>query len=113
MLQPMLRSAVAFLLVILLSGTPALLQAQPAYSVKDQPDEPSAEAIVADVLILRPIGFLATVLGAVLYVVALPISLPTRSADVVGEKLVVNPAKYTFVRPVGASLADIEVNPTR
>jgi len=34
-------------------------------------------------------------------VVTLPLSIPTRSVDKAAQKLVVDPAKYTFVRPLG------------
>lgn len=63
--------------------------------------EPTAEAMLADVVLLRPFGFAATVLGSVVFVVALPFTLPTRSVDKAAKKLVVEPAKFTFARPLG------------
>jgi hypothetical protein len=101
MFQPILRSVVALTLVVFLVATSPLVYAQASYPSADPTEKPSAEAIAADVLLLRPAGFLATVLGSIVFVIALPISLPTRSVDYVAEKLVVAPAKYTFVRPLG------------
>jgi len=54
------------------------------------------------VFIVRPLSLAATALGVVMFVVALPVSIPTGSVKQVGKELVVVPFKYTFVRPVGA-----------
>jgi hypothetical protein len=113
MFQFMLRSIMVLTLVVSLIGTTTLARAQTSYPTKEQTIEPSAEGIAADVLLLRPVGFMAMVVGTVLFVISLPISLPTRSADVVAQKLVVNPAKYTFVRPLGVPEAGSELDITR
>jgi hypothetical protein len=101
MFQPVMRSVVALVVAVVLFGTIPLAHAQASYPVREQPLEPSAEAIVADVMVLRPVGLVATVFGTLIYVISLPVSLPTGSAGYVAEKLVVAPAKYTFVRPLG------------
>ena len=63
--------------------------------------EVTAEAMLVDVIVLRPFGIAATVLGAAVFVVSLPFTLPTRSVDQAAQRLVVDPAKFTFVRPLG------------
>jgi len=35
------------------------------------------------------------------FVITLPFSIPTKSVDKAAQKLIVDPAKYTFVRPLG------------
>ena len=57
--------------------------------------------ILMDALLLRPLGLAATVLGTAAFIVTLPFSLPTRSADDAAQVLVVKPATYTFARPLG------------
>jgi hypothetical protein len=57
--------------------------------------------VVADVLIVRPGCFVATVLGSALFVVALPAAAISRSVPQTADTLVVKPAKATFSRPVG------------
>ena len=57
--------------------------------------------MLVDVIVLRPFGIAATVLGAAVFVVSLPFTLPTRSVDQAAQRLVVDPAKFTFVRPLG------------
>jgi len=83
--------------VMLFLSTP-LAQAQESRS---ELDDGSTAAIIVDALFLRPAGFVATVLGTVAFVVTLPFSAPTRSADNAAQKLVVEPAKFTFARPLG------------
>ncbi|HUP91416.1 MAG TPA: hypothetical protein VM074_04150 [Solimonas sp.] len=65
-------------------------------------DSPSAGAMAVDLLIIRPVGIVATVAGVGLFILNLPLSLiqgepPTEAA----RKLIVEPARYTFQRPLG------------
>jgi hypothetical protein len=62
---------------------------------------PSPEAIVADVVLVRPLAFAATVIGSAFFVVALPIAAISRSVDQTAHALVVRPARATFTRPLG------------
>ncbi len=58
-------------------------------------------AMIGDILILRPVGLLATAVGAIVQGIGLPVSLLGGNAKEAGDALVVAPAKFTFVRPVG------------
>ncbi len=64
-------------------------------------DEIFAEGIVLDVFICRPAGMVTSMVGTTLFVVSLPFALPARSIRTTAKKLVVNPFKWTFVRPLG------------
>ncbi len=66
-----------------------------------QEEEISTENMVADALIVRPLGIIATILGAGLFVISLPFSALGKNVKEAGEKLVVAPAKFTFTRPLG------------
>jgi len=61
----------------------------------------SAEAMVADVVIARPVGLLATIMGSAVYVVALPFSLLGGNEEQAREKLIKEPGNFTFKRPLG------------
>lgn len=63
--------------------------------------EPTATDIVPDVLLVRPVGLVSIVVGAVIFVISLPVAIPTGSVGNVGRRLMGDPAEYTFVRPVG------------
>lgn len=57
--------------------------------------------MVLDLLILRPLGLLATGIGSVAFVVSLPFTLPSASAGAAACELVTRPLAYTFSRPLG------------
>lgn len=58
-------------------------------------------AIILDLVILRPVGLVATVAGVIIFVGSLPISLPTWSVGKAFNALVARPAVYTFWRDLG------------
>jgi len=64
-------------------------------------DEATAEGMIADFLFLRPLGIVATAVGTVFFIASLPFSAPSGSVKVAFKKLVVEPANFTFHRPLG------------
>jgi hypothetical protein len=54
-----------------------------------------------DTLVLRPVGIVATVVGSVFWLISLPFSAAGDNVDTATEKLVKDPAAYTFKRPLG------------
>lgn len=59
------------------------------------------EAAAFDLALARPGFFAATIGGAALFVVSLPVALPSKSVKSTFNTLVAYPAKNTFTRPVG------------
>jgi len=57
--------------------------------------------VVGDVALARPMGFVATVIGSAIFVVCLPFTLPSRSVKNTADKLVGEPFRFTFKRPLG------------
>ena len=57
--------------------------------------------MAADLVLVRPLSLVGTVLGTVGFVVSLPFTLPTGSADEAARALVARPFEYTFNRPLG------------
>jgi hypothetical protein len=57
--------------------------------------------MVVDVVVMRPLGLAATIVGTVLTVVALPFTIPSGSVEASARELIVKPAEYTFQRPLG------------
>jgi hypothetical protein len=80
----------------------ALIAPQIAYSQTIE-EEPTALAMAGDLLIARPLLITATVAGALLYIVSLPLSLAGGNAAEAGDTLVVGPAKAAFVRCLGCT----------
>lgn len=64
-------------------------------------EEPGGGAMVYDFLIVRPIGLAATVIGSAFWLVSMPFSASGDNFDTATQKLVKEPAAYTFKRPLG------------
>jgi hypothetical protein len=58
-------------------------------------------AMVFDALVLRPMGAVATVFGAAVWVVFLPVTIISGDVERTGSKFVADPLRYTFKRPLG------------
>jgi hypothetical protein len=63
--------------------------------------KPTAEQMIIDGLVYRPLSLAGTLLGTGLFIVTLPFSLLGGNADVAGERLVLEPANSTFDRCLG------------
>ncbi len=87
----MKKKLIALLAVLIL-----LAGAMPAMAAN-----PTDAEIVPDVLLMRPAGLAAIVLGSVIFVIALPVAIPSRSVSTAGRKLVLDPIEFTFIRPLG------------
>jgi hypothetical protein len=62
---------------------------------------PSGVGMIVDALVLRPAGFVATLIGGVAYVVSLPFSVAGGNTQQAWNTLVAQPAQFTFNRPLG------------
>jgi hypothetical protein len=102
----MAKQVLIVAMALMMIAVTSLVRAE-EYAVSPAPKEATAEAMLADVFILRPFGLAATVLGSVTFVVALPFTLLSRSVDKAAQRLVVDPAKFTFVRPLGYAPPEI------
>ena len=61
----------------------------------------SAEAMIADFVLVRPLGIIAVAVGSAFFIVSLPFSLLGGNSKAAAKKLVYDPAKFTFTRPLG------------
>ncbi|HEY7493335.1 MAG TPA: hypothetical protein VIH59_19755 [Candidatus Tectomicrobia bacterium] len=101
MSQSTITSLIATTLVTALLVTTSFAGTKTSYTTDDKEADVPAEAIMVDTLVLRPLGLAATVVGTALFVVSLPFSIPTKRVNKAAQKLVVEPGKYTFIRPLG------------
>ena len=61
----------------------------------------SGEAMIADLVFVRPLGIVAVAVGSVFFIVSLPFSLLGGNSKEAATKLVYDPANFTFSRPLG------------
>jgi len=71
----------------------------PTYQIQNPP----AYAMIGDLLIARPLLIAATVVGAGLFVIALPFTAASGGIGASGKALVVDPGKAAFVRCLGCT----------
>ncbi len=66
---------------------------------------PGSETMAVDLLVLKPLGFVSTVVGCGIFTLALPFTVWSKERiSEAGKQFVVEPGKYTFVRPLGRGL---------
>lgn len=76
----------------------------PLPATADDPNTVSGDKgtdMLVDIVIMRPLGLAATVIGTALTIVALPFTIPTGSVGDSAREMIVKPAQYTFKRPLG------------
>lgn len=106
-LKRVIVTVVALLMAAPFGAMPAYAMdtTQPSVIVSGEPtaaaDKPSAEIMTVDALLVRPLGLVATILGAGIFIVSLPFSALGGNVGEAGHALVVAPAKMTFTRPLG------------
>jgi hypothetical protein len=64
-------------------------------------DKVTGVEMFGDLVFVRPVMLLTTLAGTVTFLVSLPFSLLGGNVGDAGEALVLEPAKYTFIRPLG------------
>jgi hypothetical protein len=97
-----IRSLQVSLAAALLCAT-ALVHADESASYSSGADTaPSAVGMAADLLVARPLGLAATVLGTGIFIVALPFALISGDVSDPARRLIAEPAAFTFTRPLGA-----------
>ena len=60
-----------------------------------------AEAMIFDLFVAKPLGVVATAIGTGVFILSLPVSTMGGNAKEAGEKLVAEPVRFTFTRPLG------------
>ena len=72
-----------------------------SYDYMAESSEPTGGTMMADAFLMRPFMLVSTVVTTVTFVVMLPFSLLGGNVGESAQKLVAEPAKYTFTRPLG------------
>jgi hypothetical protein len=101
-MRRMNRKLMSYFVAIMLAVTSTVYVSGANAAYYDQEAEaPTAGTMLADTVMVRPLTLVGTAVGAVAFVVTLPFSALGGNVGEAGRILVVDPAKYTFVRPLG------------
>ncbi len=71
------------------------------YAFQNPNAEPTGGEMLADAFMVRPFMLVGTVLSTATFIVTLPFSALGGNVGEAADKLVVEPVKYTFARPLG------------
>ena len=94
--QNLRRAVVTISCVALLAGSVR------AMAIDDYgSDDVDSGGMLADLVFVRPLALVGTVLGAAVFVVALPFTVPSGSVEKTADAFVANPFEYTFNRRLG------------
>ncbi len=63
--------------------------------------DPTGGEMIADMIILRPLGLCAQAIGAAVFFISAPFSAAGGNIYDVQDELIVKPAKFTWKRPLG------------
>jgi hypothetical protein len=97
---------ITFFVLILFSVAILSENVYAASPVKPPPVEEGGDAqemagMIADCLVLRPLGLVGTVLGTAFFIVSVPFSALGGNVGQAFKTMVIKPAKFTFGRPLG------------
>ena len=99
------RRAIAFfgigVFIIVFTSTTSIAGNQ--YSTQTN-DEENAAAMIADFVFVRPAGCVAIATGAVFFTISMPFSALGGNFKQSVRKLVVEPFKFTWIRPLGKGI---------
>jgi hypothetical protein len=70
--------------------------------------EPSASIVAADAVLGRPLGLATTIVGTGVFILTLPMSVPSGSVESAAWGLIGRPGGWTFNRPLGRSKPEYE-----
>jgi len=88
-------------LLVLVVGFSLCVPVAMARDTTDDYGLTSSDAMVIDALIIRPVMVVVTAVGVVAFVASLPFTVLSGSVGKAGNAMVVEPAAYTFTRPLG------------
>ena len=77
--------------------------AEKGFGFKPNPNPPSSSVVAVDAIIGRPLGLATAIAGTAVFLVTLPMSIPSESTSEAAWGLVGRPAGWTFARPLGRS----------
>ena len=101
MLQTNRKHLTWFLAAMLTLSNIVFSPAAMAGRYNDIDTEPTGGTMLADTVLVRPFMLVSTVVGVATFIVTLPFSALGGNVGEAGNTLVMEPARYTFVRPLG------------
>lgn len=96
-----IKNKTTHLLIALIFGLLSITGTNSAFAGDADNEEAKGPSMVLDALLVRPLGVAGTALGTVFFIGTLPFTILGGNVPEAANALVVKPARYTFVRPLG------------
>ncbi len=96
-----MKNKTTHLLIAFIFGLLSITGTSPAFAGDTDNEEAQGPSMVLDALLVRPMGVAGTALGTVFFIGSLPFTILGGNVPEAADALVVKPARYTFVRPLG------------
>jgi len=94
-----IKESMALFILLGMVFSPLKAIASSSHAVLEEPV--TAESMIVDVLLARPLGLVTTVAGGALFIVSLPFSALGKNTEAAFDRLVKRPAVFTFKRSLG------------
>jgi hypothetical protein len=88
-------------ILIFTTATFPVVAGASSFSYMGEDTEPTGSEMMADMFLMRPFMLVSTVLTTVTFIVSLPFAAMGGNVGESAQKLVAEPAAYTFTRPLG------------
>ncbi len=79
----------------------ALAGTSPAFADDKEREPVGPGSVAVDAILVRPVCFVASIIGTAVFVVSLPVAVTSKSVHRAAKALVVTPGQATFTRPLG------------
>ncbi len=86
-----------FLMSVMLVGS--VFPNAMAWEKWDPKDPITDEFKMLDILVVRPLGIVAGILGTGVFILSLPYTIPTKGVDEAVDTFIKRPFKFSFTRP--------------
>ena len=93
-----MKTGLVLLLAVMLIGTALSVEGWAESKIRTR--TPNDDALpLMDLVFARPMGFLAAIAGTGLFIVSLPLTLPSNSVDKAAKMLITDPFHFSITRP--------------
>jgi hypothetical protein len=97
--KKLLSIGLIFALILIPFGSSIMAETKQTKGPREE--EITSAKMAADLILVRPVGFLGTLFGSAVFIVGIPFSAIGGNTGDSFQKLVKEPAVFTFVRPLG------------
>jgi len=100
-MRKFITTMMIMMISLTLSLAPVAAMAQEGTGVYVYESEPSGEAMIGDALIVRPVSLVCLGVSSLVFLIGWPFAAAGGNQDEAKQKLLKDPVRYTFKRPLG------------